>query len=113
MTQKIAKGLLFLIFSFILSGCGQTIHEQLQENNWNITSTSGYSYTADFSETTITFEQGIFQTAMEYKISEDQLSMSDPQSKEKFVYVIETKEGEIILTPLENEHGALKMSENK
>lgn len=108
--NKIYKGFFILLFSFILAGCRQSIHEQLQKNNWNITSTSGSSYTADFSETTISFEQGIFQTGMTYTIKDEQLIMIDPQNEEEIFYEIR-EEGDVIkLIPVEEKYGTLILS---
>lgn len=111
--NKIYKGFFILLFSFILAGCRQSIHEQLQKNNWNITSTSGSSYTADFSETTISFEQGIFQTGMTYTIKDDQLIMTDPKSEEEIFYEIKEAGDEIKLIPVEEKYGILILSIDK
>lgn len=108
--NKIYKGLFILLFSFILAGCSQSIHEQLQENNWNVTSTSGSSYTADFSETIISFEQGIFQTGMTYTIKKEQLIMIDPQNEEKIFYEIREEGDEIKLIPVKEKYGTLILS---
>lgn len=108
--NKIFKGLIVLIFTFSLAGCRQSIHEQLQENNWNVTSTSGYSYTADFSETTITFEQGFFQTGMEYSIYDQELIMVDPKNEEEIKYEIVKEQNEIKLVPEDEKHGTLILS---
>lgn len=108
--NKIYKGCFILLFSFALVGCSQSIHEQLQENNWNITSTSGSSYSADFSETTISFEQGIFQTGMPYTIKDNQLIMSDPKNAEEIFYEIREEGDEIKLIPVEEKYGTLILS---
>ena len=108
--NKIYKVFFILFFSFIFAGCSQSIHEQLQENNWKITSTSGSSYSADFSETTISFEQGIFQTGMPYTIKDDQLIMSDPKNAEEIFYEIREEGDEIKLIPVEEKYGTLILS---
>lgn len=108
--NKIYKGFFILLFSFIFAGCSQSIHEQLQENNWNVTSTSGSSYTADFSETTISFEQGVFQTGMIYTIKEEQLIMINPQNEEEIFYDIREEGDEIKLIPVEEKYGTLILS---
>lgn len=111
--NKIYKGLFILLFSFALAGCSQSIHEQLQENQWNVTSTSGSSYTANFSETTVSFEQSIFQTGMTYTIKDDQLIMTDPKNEEEIFYEIKEEGDEIKLIPVEEKYGILILSIDK
>jgi len=108
--NKIYKGIFILLASFSLAGCTQSIHQQLQDNQWNITSTSGYSYTADFSETTITLEQGVFQTGMTYTIKDDQIVMINPKNEEEIFYEIKEKENEIELIPEDKKYGTLILS---
>lgn len=108
--NKLFKISFILLLSFSLAGCSQSIHQQLQDNQWNITSTSGYSYTADFSKTMITFEQGDFQTGMTYTIKDDQLIMIDPKNEEEIFYEIKEKGNEIKLIPEDKKYGTLILS---
>ena len=49
--------LLFTVFTiFTLSACGTSVHEDLQENEWNVVATNGEAYTADFHADTVTFQ---------------------------------------------------------
>lgn len=111
--NKIYKGIFILLVSFSLAGCTQSIHQKLQDNQWNITSTSGSSYTADFSETTITFEQGVFQTGMTYTIKDDQLIMINPSNNKEIIYEIEKTENEIHLIPADENYGTLILVETE
>lgn len=111
--NKVYKGFFILLFSFTLVGCSQSVHEQLQENQWNVTSTSGSLYTANFSETTVSFEQGIFQTGMAYTIKDDQLIMTDPRNEEVIFYEIKEEGDEIKLIPVEEKYGILILSVDK
>ncbi|WP_062532184.1 hypothetical protein [Jeotgalibaca dankookensis] len=111
--NKIYKRIFILLVSFSLAGCTQSIHQQLQDNQWNITSTSGSSYTADFSETTITFEQGVFQTGMIYTIEGDKLIMTNPSNNKEIIYEIEKVENEIHLIPADENYGTLILVETK
>lgn len=108
--NKLVKGLIVLFFTFSLTGCRQSIHEQLQENNWNVTSTSGHSYTAEFSETTIIFEQGFFQTGMTYSIYDHELIMINPQNEEEIKYEIVEEQNEIKFVPKDKKYGTLILS---
>ena len=71
------------------------------------------SYTADFSETTITFEQGVFQTGMTYTIKNDQLIMINPNNDKEIIYEIEKAENEIHLIPADKNYGTLILVETE
>ena len=111
--NKFFKLFFILLFSVSLAGCSRSIHQHLQDNQWNVTSTSGSSYTADFSETTITFEQGVFQTGMIYTIKDDQIVMIDPKNEEEIFYEIKEKGNEIELIPEDKKYGTLILSVDK
>lgn len=71
------------------------------------------SYIADFSETTITFEQGVFQTGMTYTIKNDQLIMINPNNDKEIIYEIEKAENEIHLIPANENYGTLILVETE
>lgn len=111
--NKLFKIFFILLVSFSLAGCTQSIHQQLQDNQWNITSTSGSSYTADFSETTITFEQGVFQIGMTYTIKDDQLIMINLSNNKEIIYEIKKTENEIHFIPADENYGTLILVETE
>lgn len=71
--MKKTIGSILTIFSiFILSACSQTdLHERLQENNWNVVSTHGEAYEAQFSETTYMTEFAGFTAGGEYSVDNE------------------------------------------
>jgi len=83
--KKIFKGLLILLFTFILAGCSQSVQDELQANNWNVVSTNGEAYTADFGESTVTFDVNLFQRGFNYSIDEDEenITLNEPDTDEE------------------------------
>jgi len=116
-------GLIFTIFTvFTLSACGSSIHEELQSTNWQVVSTNGESYTADFSEDTVSFDLQIAQLGFSYQINENddnnQITMTDDNSEplvfnieennNEYSFVAQSEEvkeqyGDLTLTPIEEE----------
>jgi|SRR5699024_3324249 len=82
-------GSIFTIFSiFILSACSQgSIQENLQENNWNVVSTNGEAYTADFGSDTVTFDLQITSLGFSYSVDEEGevpiITMEQPDSSDE------------------------------
>lgn len=77
--------LVLLSLSFILVACGQSYHEQLQANDWQVVSTNGESYTASFqNDTVITTVIGI-EMGQPYSIDEekDQISFYKADNSEE------------------------------
>lgn len=115
--------LLFTIFTiFTLSACGTSVHEDLQENEWNVVATNGEAYTADFHADTVTFQLGdMFTTGYTYSLNEDEteFSMRENAESEPVTFTVsqendeyrfianteETKEryGDLTLTPIDQE----------
>jgi len=91
--KKIIKGLFVLIFSFTLAGCSQSIHDELQANNWNVVSTNGEAYQADFGESTVTFGAGVFQRGFSYTVDEekDTITLNEPDTDDEPITFSVTK----------------------
>jgi len=114
---------IFTIFTvFILSACGTSIHEDLQANNWQVVSTNGESYTADFAEDTVSFDLQFASLGFNYQIEEtdngNQITMTQENSKpavfsieendNEFAFKAQSKEvkdqyGDLSLSPVEEE----------
>ena len=100
--KKIFTGLFILLFSFTLAGCSQSIQDELQENNWNVVSTTGEAYTASFSESTVTFNSNLFQRGFNYSIDEeDNITLNEPDTDdEPITFSINKNESEFTFTPI-------------
>ncbi|MCI3027552.1 hypothetical protein LMF32_00175 [Desemzia sp. C1] len=96
--------LFFTIFSFfILSGCssfGNSVHEELQSTNWNVVSTKGDAYSADFGESTVTFDLAGFPFGYSYSLNEEESKIVFQSSEEdvNIEYNIEKENDEFVLT---------------
>jgi len=97
------KKIIVLIFTiFTLAGCsnfGSSVHEDLQANNWNVVSTKGDAYSADFGENTVTFDLAGFPFGYSYSLNEDETKIvfQPSEDDEMIEYNIERKEDEFIL----------------
>jgi len=116
-------GLIFTVFMlFTLSACSTSIHENLQSTNWQVVSTNGESYTADFSEDTVSFDLQIAQLGFNYQIEEtdnnNQITMTNDNSEplvfnieknnNEYSFTAQSEEvkdqyGDLTLTPMEEE----------
>ena len=83
--KKISKGFLILLFTFTLVGCNPSVQDELQANNWNVVSTNGEAYTADFGERTVTFDTNLFQRGFNYSIDKDEenITLNEPDTDEE------------------------------
>lgn len=116
-------GLIFTVFMlFTLSACSTSIHENLQSTNWQVVSTNGESYTADFSEDTVSFDLQIAQLGFNYQIEEtdnsNQITMTNDNSEplvfnieknnDEYSFTAQSEEvkdqyGDLTLTPMEEQ----------
>ncbi|MDN6292224.1 MAG: hypothetical protein L0J35_04035, partial [Tetragenococcus halophilus] len=80
--KKTIKGLFILLFSITLAGCSQSVQNELQENNWNVVSTNGEAYTAEFGESTVTFTSNFFQRGFSYTVDEEEenITLNEPDT---------------------------------
>ena len=69
--KKIIQSIVLFFSVFILTACSQSTHEQLQENQWQVVSDNGESYTANFFEDTVSFKMGVFEYGYQYSITND------------------------------------------
>jgi len=111
-------GLLFTIFTlFTLSACGTSIHEDLQANNWQVVSTNGESYTADFAESTVSFDLQLLSLGFNYQLEEtdngNQITMTADDT-EPLVFNIEENGNEYTFTAqseeVKDQYGNLTLS---
>lgn len=120
--KKILVLFLTVFTIFTLSGCGKSVHEELQGNEWNVVATNGEAYIADFHTDTVTFKLGdMLTTGYTYSLNEDEteISMQENDSNEPVSFTVskendeyrftaneeETKEryGDLTLTPIEQQ----------
>ena len=96
-------GTIFTIF--ILSGCGTSIHEDLQANDWNMVQSDGQTGTAEFSTDTATFTNSTFgiSSGYQYELNEEETEISLTQDDEEQVYSVAREAEEIIFTGQEDE----------
>jgi len=94
--------LLFTIFTiFSLSACsGNSVHEDLQANNWNVVSTKGDAYSANFGKDTVTFDLAGFPFGYSYSLDEDETKIvfQPSEGDESIEYNIEKQNDEFVLT---------------
>jgi len=115
--MKKVTGTIFTIFTiFILSGCGSSIHEDLQANNWNVVSTNGEAYTADFSESTVTFDLQVFNLGFQYDVDEEAntITLKEDTESDDLMFDVEKADDEYTFTAQDEEvyeqYGNLSLS---
>jgi len=116
-------GLIFTVFMlFTLSACSTSIQENLQSTNWQVVSTNGEAYTADFSEDTVSFDLQISQVGFNYQVEEtdnsNQITMTNDNSEplvfnieknnDEYTFTAQSEEvkeqyGDLTLTPMEEQ----------
>lgn len=121
--KKVINGIILIFSIFMLGACSNTnIQEELQKNQWNVVSTNGESYIADFGQDTVSFDLTITKLGFSYSINEENNTFTmtqqgkdkEPQvfniTKNEDEYIFksdneETKEqyGDLTLRPIEKE----------
>lgn len=99
-------GTIFTIFTiFILSGCGTSIHEDLQANDWNMVQSDGQTGIAEFSTNTATFTNSMFGIASgyQYELNEEETEITLTQDNEEQVYSVAQENEEITFTGQEDD----------
>lgn len=103
---KWIKSVLTIFIIALIAGCSSegNIKENLQENNWNVVSTTGESYTANFASDTVTFEMGGFRRGFSYNIEDNVITLEEQDSDdEPITFSIEENEDEYIFTTEDEE----------
>ena len=101
--KKRIVSLCTIFIVFVLSGCvkmsSDSIHKNLQAHKWNVVSTNGEAYTADFAEDTVAFDLTISSLGFHYKVDEDQniLTLTDEKRDKEVNFDITKKENEYML----------------
>ncbi|TNX23934.1 hypothetical protein [Enterococcus faecium] len=104
--KKTIKGLFILLFSITLAGCSQSVQDELQENNWNVVSTNGEAYTAEFGESTVTFTSNLFQRGFSYTIDEEEenITLNEPDTDdEPITFLINKSDNSFLFTAITDE----------
>lgn len=73
--KKVLLGFITMIALGVLGGCSTDVQSKLQSKEWNVVSTNGDAYTAQFGEDTVTFEMLGFQAGNDYTIEDNQITI--------------------------------------
>jgi len=124
--KKIIGTIFTVLTVFILSACSSSIHENLQSQNWNVVSTNGESYTANFAQDTVTFDLQIASLGFNYDVNEEgeqatitmtqqdssegELVFNINQNEDEYQFIAQNEEvkdqyGDLTLSPMQNENG--------
>jgi len=103
--KKIVRTIFTIFTVFILSACGSSIHEDLQANDWNVVSTNGEAYTANFSEDTVTFDLQVFSLGFQYDINEENetITLVEDNQSDSLIFDVEKSNDEYSFTAQEEE----------
>lgn len=102
--NKIFKLIVPVFTVFILTACGRSVHEELQETNWQIVQSNGVSGTVQFNEDTMVATHGQLgiEFSFGYQLNDDEteFSMTDLDDNETNVYTIEKNNEEYSFSPI-------------
>lgn len=102
--KKILLSLLTLIALITLGGCSTDSKSDLQSKEWNVVSTNGEAYSAEFGENTVSFILGgNFRVGFNYEIVEDELTLTQEADEEPLVFQIEKSKEEYTFKAIEDE----------
>ena len=99
-----------------MSGCGTSMHEDLQANDWNVVSTNGEAYTATFAENTVTFDLQILSLGFHYDVDEenDRITLKEDTESDDLIFDVEKASNEYTFTAQDEEvyeqYGNLSLS---
>ena len=108
--------LLMIISISVLSACGKSIEDNLQSNNWDIVSTNGESYTGNFHQSTVSFNNGFMSRGFSYEIEDNTIILKEDGEKpvtfeineddDEYIFKSTTKAikeqfGDLTLTPVD------------
>lgn len=115
--KKGIKSIFTVFIIAIIAGCtsATSTQENLQEEKWNVVSTTGEAYTADFGQDTVTFEMGNFRRGFSYTIEENVITMEETDSdNDPIMFSIEKNENEYNFTSendeVQEQYGNLTLS---
>lgn len=89
MSKNIFRVIFTILTIFTVSACSNesseetlddTIKEELQSNTWNVVSTNGDAYTADFSDNTVTLDFNIIKSGLSYEIKDSVATLTEEDS---------------------------------
>lgn len=90
--KKITKIIVLFIGVFFLTACGKPdFHKKLQENDWQVVSTNGESYSARFASDTVSFDSTFLSKGYEYVIDEDDKITLKKDGKDEEIFIITEK----------------------
>lgn len=93
--KKILLSLFTIITLITLGGCSTDIKSDLQSKEWNVVSTNGEAYSAEFGENTVSFILGgDFRIGFNYEIVEDELALTQEEDEEPVVFKTEKNNDE-------------------
>ncbi|MFJ7934392.1 hypothetical protein [Sporosarcina sp. NPDC096371] len=115
--MKKAIYLLLMVVSIIgLSACGKNAQDDLQAHRWNVVSTNGEAYTAEFNKSTVSFAAGSFSRGFTYKIDNGKISLEEDE-KEPVIFEVEKDGKEYKFTAasddVKKQYGDLTLSPSK
>ncbi|NPC90762.1 hypothetical protein HOO54_05045 [Bacillus sp. WMMC1349] len=114
--RKIIYVLLIVTAVLGLSACGKNTADDLQSKKWNVVSTNGESFTAEFSKNKFTIKLGSLSKGFTYKINKDEISLEEDGEK-PLVFEIEQDGDEYnfkaTTKAIKDEYGDLTLSPSK
>ncbi|AYV69162.1 hypothetical protein C2I06_21220 [Niallia circulans] len=71
----------------VLTACGSgNVGDNLQSKKWNVVSSNGESYTAEFSKDTVSFQKGAFTLGMTYEIDDNTITLERKEDTYTFEF---------------------------
>lgn len=93
--KKVIIPLLLLLL--LLTGCGsKNIANDLKSTKWNVVSTNGETYTAEFNQDTVSFQMGILSLGMFYEIDKNVITLT--KEEKTYSYEVENDKNEYKFT---------------
>ena len=112
--KKVLLGFITVISLVVLGGCSTDVQSDLQSKEWNVVSTNGDAYTAQFGEDTVTFEMLGFQLGYTYNIEGEKITFQENGEKDSFTFEIAKNEDDYLLKSVnkseKEENGDLTLS---
>lgn len=75
--KKIISAIILSVTFIGLVGCAKNTESSLQANKWNVVSSDGSSFTAEFGEDTVKFENVFRTRGLKYQVKDDKITMKD------------------------------------
>ena len=74
--KKIISAIILSVTFIGLVGCAKNTESSLQANKWNVVSSDGSSFTAEFGEDTVKFENVFRTRGLKYQVKDDRVEVS-------------------------------------